>query len=283
MLPEYTPAGILEVDTVSFIEPSYSDLIDEQYTYLLTTIEADQGRLLIDEESDPLALAVLTSKGWIAGSFHLRSPTASLIEYFESIGGDIYQEDRDIWEQSVREYYSMIIKGTVVPALEDVNPDRVGMIDSLLEEIWGDRSGADCLDCCCGSGIGSMILRNRGLRPLSFDIDEPLLSLGFHTGRLKAAETMCIDATIASRYIRQTEGGLGLMFGEFNNFNMEVWEMITSELISLTEWSLITVGTEREAEQVASWGESRHRRVEVQENRRDPIYDRFVCIIEEES
>ncbi|KQC02885.1 MAG: hypothetical protein APR55_02230 [Methanolinea sp. SDB] len=283
MLPEYTPAGIFEVDTISFIEPSYSDLIDEQFTYLLTTLEADQGRLLIDEESDPLALAVLTSKGWFAGSFHLRHPTASLIEYFESLGGDIYQEDRDIWERSVREYYSLIIRQEVVPALEDVNPERVGMIDSLLEEIWGDRSGAECLDCCCGSGVGSMALRNRGLKPISFDIDAPLLSLGFHTGRLRPEETMRIDGSMASRFIGQTEGGLGLMFGEFNEFNRETWEMITSELISLTEWSLITVGTEREAEQVARWGESRHRVVEVQENTRDPIYDRFVCIIEEEN
>jgi len=283
MLPEYTPAGILEVDTVTFIEPSYSDLIDEQFTYLLTTIEAEQGRLLIDEESDPLALAVLTSNGWVAGSFHLRSPTASLIEYFESLGGDIYQEDRDIWEQSMREYFSLIIKQAVVPALEDVNPDRAGMIDSLLEQFWGERSGATCLDCCCGSGVGSMVLRNRGMKPISFDIDQPLLSLGFHTDRLRPAETMCIDGSIASRFIGQTEGGLGLMFGEFNDFNTDTWEMITSELISLTEWSLITVGTEREAEQVAKWGESRHRTVEVQENLRDPIYDRFVCIIEEEA
>jgi len=59
--------------------------------------------------------------------------------------------------------------------------------------------------------------------------------------------------------------------------------MITSELISLTEWSLITVGTESESDQVARWGESRHRVVEVRENTRDPIYDRFVCIIEEET
>lgn len=283
MLPEFTPAGIFEVDAISFIEPSYSDLIDEQFTYLLTTLEADQGRLLIDEESDPLALAVLTSKGWFAGSFHLRHPTASLIEYFESLGGDIYQEDRDIWEQSVREYYSLIIRQEVVPALEDVNPKRVAMIDSLLEEVWGDRSGARCLDCCCGSGVGSMVLRNRGLKPISFDIDAPLLSLGFHTGRLRPEETMRIDGSMASRFIGQTVGGIGLMFGEFNEFNRESWEMITSELISLTEWSLITVGTEREAEQVARWGESRHRVVEVRENTRDPIYDRFVCIIEEEN
>lgn len=283
MIHEYTPARIFEVDTISLIEPSYSDLIDEQFTYLLTTLEAEQGRLLIDEESDPLALAVLTPNGWFAGSFHLRHPTAPLIEYFESLGGDIYQEDRDIWEQSVREYYSLIIRQEVVPALEDVNPERVGMIDSLLEEVWGDRSGAECLDCCCGSGVGSMVLRNRGLKPISFDIDTPLLSLGFHTGRLRPEETMCIDGSLASRFIGQTKGGLGLMFGEFNEFNRESWEMITSELISLTEWSLITVGTESEADQVARWGESRHRVVEVRENTRDPIYDRFVCIIEEEN
>lgn len=282
MHSEYTPAAILDVDNVSFIEPSYSDLVDEHFTYLMTTIDADQGRLLIDEESDPLALAVLTANGWLAASFHLRDPTASLIEYFESLGGDIYQEDRDIWEESVREYYSLVIMGSVTPALEDVNPERVGMIDSLLDEVWGDRSGIACLDCCCGSGVGSMVLRNRGMKPLSFDIDQPLLSLGLKAGRLRPRETICIDASIASRYIGQTKGGLGLMFGEFNDFNLQTWETITSELISLTDWSLITVGTEKEAAQVSRWAESRKRRVEVRENTRDPIYDRFVCIIEEE-
>lgn len=282
MNPEYTPAGIFGVDAISFIEPSYADLINDHFTALMTTLEGEQGRLLIDEESDPIALAVLTGEGWIAGSFHLRRPTASLIEYFEGLGGDIYQEDRDIWEQSLREYYSLEIKRDVGPAIEDLNPNRAGMIDSLLEEIWGDQEGAVCLDCCCGSGVGSLVLRERGLKPLSYDIDQSLLSLGFHTRRLLPESTICIDASIASSYLDQTEGGLGLMFGEFNDFNTDAWERITTELISLTSWSLITVGTEREADLVKKWGESQHRQVEVEENPRDPIYDRFVCIIEEE-
>jgi len=283
MNPEYTPAGIFGVDTISFIEPSYADLIDDHFTDLMTTLEGDQGRLLIDEESDPLALAVMTTDGWIAGSFHLRRPTATLIEYFEGLGGDIYQEDRDIWEQSLCEYYSLAIKRTVGPAMEDLNPSRAGMIDSLLEEIWGEQEGVACLDCCCGSGVGSLVLRDRGMKPVSFDIDQSLLSLGFHTGRLRPEFTICIDASIANRYTGQAESGLGLMFGEFNDFNTDSWEMITAELISLTDRSLITVGTEREAAMVKQWGESRHRQVEVEENPRDPIYDRFVCIIEEES
>ncbi|NTW92199.1 MAG: hypothetical protein HGA40_01985, partial [Methanoregulaceae archaeon] len=71
--------------------------------------------------------------------------------------------------------------------------------------------------------------------------------------------------------------GLGLMFGEIYAFNSDTWEQITRELVNLTGYSLITVGKREEAELIASWVERCGCRVDVSENTRDPIYDRWVC------
>jgi hypothetical protein len=272
-------AELLGVEEVRFIEPSFSDLPDDSFTYMLLEIEGDQGRLLVDEESDPIALAVHTGAGWIAGSFHLRSPTGAIIEYFEDLGGDIYQEDRSTWESAVREYYSGIIARMVTPALEDLNPARTVQVRELLSEYRNDLAGTSCIDCCCGSGVGSLILREMGYSVFSYDNDPALLSLGLQSGRLLPAQTMHIDATRAGDYINGADCGLGLMFGEINEFNRELWEDITSELISLTARSIITVGTEREAGIIEEWARELDCSVVITENQRDMIYDRWVCRI----
>jgi hypothetical protein len=275
-------AKILGVDNLDLIEPSYADLPDDRYTAILTTIQGDQGRLLVDENSDPLAVAVHSAHDhWIAGCFHLRIPTVSVITWFEDLGGDIYQEEREVWEASVRAYYSRQVAREVTPALEDLNPARIGIIRSIVHEIWGEGEGALCLDFCCGSGLGSVVLRNLGYRLLGCDIDMSLLSLGFSTGRLLPEETMCIDATCADAYIRKTDFGLGLMFGEINRFNADLWEQITRQLLSLSHRSIITTGTEEEAALIAGWAADTHAIAEIMENDRDPIYDRWVCVLTE--
>lgn len=271
---------VLELPGVRFIEPAFADLPEDTFTAWIEDLPADQGRLLVDEDSDPLAMAFLTGQGWLAGSLHLREPTLALIEHFEEMNGDIFQEDRAVWEEAVREYYSLLLIETTTPALEDLNPARTAQVRDLLAESWGDRAGISCLDCGCGSGLGSFLLRERGMRPLSYDNDASLLSLGLSRGRLLPGETMCIDATYASRYCGGAEAGLGLMFGEINAFNEQDWEMIAAELLALTNDCLVTVGTEREARLIQSWAEARRCRVEVRENDRDPIYDRWVCTIE---
>jgi len=271
---------ILELPDVRCIEPAFANLPDDTFTACMEEITADQGRLLVDEDSDPLAMAFHTDQGWLAGSFHLREPTLALIEHFEEMNGDIFQEDRSVWEEAVREYYSLLLMDSITPALEDLNPARIGQVRDLLAECWGDRNGFSCLDCGCGSGLGSLVLRERGVQPLSYDNDACLLSLGLSRGRLLPCETMYIDATLASRYCKGAEAGLGLMFGEINAFNEQDWEMITAELLALTQHSLISVGTEREARLIQSWAEARRWRVEIRENTRDPIYDRWVCTIE---
>lgn len=272
-------ATILGLDDVRLIEPFFSSLLDDYFTGLLLDLPGDQGRLLVDEESDPIALALFSEGHWIAGSFHLRNPTVSLIERFEETAGDIYQEDRSVWAAAVRDYYSRELAATIVPAMDDLNPNRIPLVASLLDQVWGVREGNTCLDCCCGSGIGSLVLRSRGISPLSYDIDEGLLSRGLQTGRLLPGETMCIDATSAESYVGHFPLGLGLMFGEINAFNRDVWQEITFALLDLTDEALITVGKQDEAELIVTWVSETDKQVRFFENERDLIYDRWVCVI----
>jgi len=270
---------ILGIEGFRFVEPTFADLSDDLWTDILIAALGDQGRLLIDEKEDPIAFAIGDGFRWNVGSFLARKPTAALIERFEETAGEIWQEKREVWAEAVREYYSIEIINTTGPALEDQNPDRQAMVNDLLSYIWGKEEPGVCLDCCCGSGIGAVALRKLGFTPLSYDNDASLLSLGFSKKRLVPEQTMLIDATVASQYTGTAPHGLGLMFGEINNFTETLWEQITVELISLTTTTLITVGTEKEARIVEEWVKSRGRSVRVFENKRDPIYDHWALDI----
>ncbi len=275
-----SPAEILGTDTLVFIEPSFADLPDTRFTSLLEEIEGDQGRLLVDEESDPICMAVHTGEDrWVAGCFHLRPPTGALIARFEDLGGDIFLEDRAVWEAAVRGYYSREVASAITPALEDMNPVRADLVDSLVSEVLGKGGGQSCLDCGCGSGVGSLVLRKLGYSLLSCDNDPSLLSLGFAKGRLVFEETMLLDASLLHHYIGHCDAGLGLMFGEIHEFNAGMWEQITKELIMLTDRCLITTGTEQEAVRISQWARTSEAHTEIFENTRDPIYDRWVCSI----
>jgi hypothetical protein len=271
-------AKILGVEALRFIEPSFADLTESDFTVLLTQLPADQARLLIDEHEDPLALAFHGQDAWTAASFLCRRPTAVAIERFEEVNGEIYQEDRAVWAAAVREYYSLQIAQDIRPSIEDLNPARNAILQDVISNIWGKGTGETCIDFCCGSGVGSKTLRNLGYSTLSCDNDPSLISLGLSTKRLMPDETMCIDATIACRYINPVPRGIGIMMGDINSFTQDLWQQLAAELFALTDETLITVGKRSEADLIRTWGEAMDRTVEVRENPKDPTYDRWVCI-----
>jgi len=270
-------ADILGTDQIWFVEPAFANLHDPIFNRILGDYDADEGRLLLDAEQEPLALAFHGIDGWTAGTFLFRNPSAVLIEKFERLPGEILQEDREIWEEAVRDYFSVRLMGEVPPGPEDLNPSRKKILTHLIEDIWGRGSGETCLDCCCGSGVGSLALREIGYAPLSYDNDESLLARGLFEKRLMPGETMWIDATVASRYIRPVQKGVAIMAGEINDFSQEMWERIIGELFASSRESIVTVGTEKEALLVQRWGENKGLRVVVTENTADPIYDRWIC------
>jgi hypothetical protein len=272
-------AEILGVDTVRFIEHDFAALTDSRFNAILAETRADEGRLLLDEHEEPIALAFHGSDGWIAGSFLCRNPSVALIDLFESVNGEIFQEDREVWARAVREFFSSVLVANIPPSIDDLNPKRHGILKNLISTIWGKSQGETCIDCCCGSGVGSAVLRELGFSPLSYDNDEYLLSRGLNEKRLRPEETMWIDATIASRYIEPVPKGVAIMAGEFNSFNQDMWERIVGELCLITLETLITVGTEKEALLIQEWAKDRERDMEITENPADPIYDLWVCRI----
>jgi hypothetical protein len=270
-------AEILGIDSVRFIEPEFSALTDGRFNTILAETQADEGRLLLDEHEEPIALAFHGSDGWITASFLCRNPSVALIELFESLNGEIFQEDRAAWAAAVRENFSNALVAEVPPAIDDLNPLRHGILKNLITSVWGTSQGETCIDCCCGSGVGSAVLRDLGFSPLSYDNDESLLSRGLTEKRLLPKETMWIDATIVSRYIDPVPKGIGIMMGEINTFSQDMWARIIEELYTITQETLITVGTEKEALLIQDWGKEMKRDMEIIENPADPIYDLWAC------
>jgi hypothetical protein len=268
---------ILDLDELTLLEPDFSSLPEDLYTTALLGIPAVGARLLIDMAEEPLAVAVTDGKGWYAASFLFRRPPREVIEFCEDLDCEVHQEERSVWLAAVREYYSLLLARNVTPALEDLPPDRAAKLQELLEELWGRGDAMACLDCCCGSGAGSAAARALGMRPLSYDNDPALLSLGLSAGRLLPEETMWIDATLAGRYLERVPRGVVAMMGEINTFTEEMWGTITGELLALVDEALVTVGTEAEVRKVEGWCRASGHVPEVIENRRDAFYDRWVC------
>jgi hypothetical protein len=268
---------ILGIDAVRFVEPEFAAQTDSLFNGVLAAAGGDEGRLLVDGDGEPIAIAFHGPGGWVAASFLYRNPTAGLIEQFEGMNGEILQEDRPVFTAAIREYYSNLILKDVPPAIEDLNPVRRGILSALIEKHWGRGYHGKCIDCCCGSGVGSQVLRDLGYVPISYDNDASLLSRGLAAGRLLPSETMHLDALVAARYIEPVPRGIGIMMGEINDFTRDMWEQIASGLFLISENTLITVGTESEARLIQQWGQDMERTVEIRENPADPIYDLWVC------
>lgn len=269
---------LLGIPSLNFIEPDYASLPDTGYNGALASLPGDEGRLLIDEHDTPLALAIGCKGEWTAGCFHLREPDIAVLERFEATAGEIWQEERETWECAVREYYSARIQAQAAPSMDDCNPGRIGKIRDLLADATSSIEPGPCLDFCCGSGIGSLVLRDLGFQPLSLDNDPNLLSRGLAEGRLLPSSTICIDARRASLYTRPETLATGLMFGEITPFSEDLWKSVTMEMVSLSSTALITVGTETEAVFIEKVLAHSGREVTRFENMRDSLYDHFVCI-----
>ncbi len=272
-------AVLLDLDDVDFVEPNFERLADNNFTNLLLTLPANQAKLLISEDEWPLAFALGDGRSWKAGSFLLRKPTEAVIERAEELEAEILQEERHEWEAAVRELFSLRIVKDVPPAIEDFTPKRAVLVEELLRQVWGDVEGETCIDACCGSGAGTVALRQVGIIPLSFDNDPSLLSLGLHSGRLAPEDTVCLDGTKASSFLPHTPLGMVLMAGEISQFNQIFWRKIIEEILELTEKTLVSTGTEKEAHLVESWSKHKGRKVAVIENKRDAFYDNWVCDI----
>jgi hypothetical protein len=270
-----------EADDVRLVEPLFSDLCYTEMDELLLRIPGDKSRILIDEDEEILSLAIESPDGLIQAScFHLRSPSDTLITRFEEMDGEVYQIPRDQFEDGVREYYSGTLLSTSVMASNDLNPARLPIARDLVRSVIGNDQDILCLDCCCGSGIGSAVLTELGLNPLSYDNDDSLLARGLKDGRLLPGRTMWIDGRLLEQYLTTpVDYAFGFMFGEMQPFNQDIWAEIISAICTVSDKVLLTVGTKPEVDLIHGWMQEAGLMHEIWENDRDPIYDRWICSI----
>jgi hypothetical protein len=267
-------ARILDLPHLRFLDPSFAALADGISPAIPEGITAS--RLLVDERENPLAVAFRAGEEWYATTFLYRRPDLDLLDRCDEGDLEIYQESRRAWAEAVREYFSLEMARDVTPAMEDLAPDRALKLEGLLRTVWDRPGGGDCLDCCCGSGVGSAVIRRMGMQPLAYDNDAALLSRGFASGRLIPGEVMWIDAARAGEYLEPVPRGIAVMAGEINTFTAGTWKEILGQLLQLTDDAVITVGTEAEVERIREWaspGSGAH----VWENDRDSFYDRWGC------
>lgn len=276
-----TLSTMIEVEDLRFIEPDYASLVNngEPGVLICEAEPVKNGtKILIDENENPLLFAVKNAGEWRATSWLFRDPTAEELALFEATDGDLYQEPRSRIEDACRAHFAEIIRQEIPPAGDDLPADRVEKVRDLIHEMWGTSISGIALDACAGSGIGSMILREMGGHPIAYDNDPELLSLGMASGRIHPEGLACIDAKIASAYLPDAEYGVGIMFGQMYVYTQDIWRPIVEELAGITEKTLITVATEDEAHWVKEWAAGVGKALDIMENERDPVYDRWVCL-----
>ncbi|WOF16562.1 class I SAM-dependent methyltransferase [Methanoplanus sp. FWC-SCC4] len=272
---------IFEIENLECLEPTLNDHTETGYTGMTLSLDADDARLLIDEEENPVAIAVHEKDGgWLVSSFLYRPFSLGILEFFEEFGSDIYQENRNTCLFALREYYCNDILNEFPSVIEDNRPGRYEMIKSLLDQTGWDGKGKTALDFCCGSGVATSVLRDKGFETLSFDNDAGLISRGIQSGRLLPDYSMCIDASCASVFCPDADFGIGLMLGDITAFNSHIWEGISAEIFGLCENVLISTATEPEIKRIEGWCRDSGRKAEIFSNDRDPIYDAWVCLSE---
>lgn len=276
-------AEILEIDSCRLIEPSLEYHLYPEYMEILLDMNADEARFLVDENNEPIALALLSEDLWTVGSSIFNDPPVSaMINKFESVGGDIYQENRSHWRGALFEYYSIMLQEETVPALEDITEDRIANTMDLIDEAFGKGSGQDALDFCCGSGVGSEAMRRLGYNPFSCDNDASLLVQGLSQGRLDADRTLWIDARMTGRFVGESlDTGVCLMAGQIYPYTSQLWKEIITSFLEITGRAMVTVGTEEEAILVREWCAEAGKKTELFENDRDPVYDHWCCVAED--
>lgn len=272
-------AEFFEVDDVRLVEPLFSDLCYREMDELILRIPATNSRILIDESDEVICVAVQGNDNvHHASCCHLRSMTDQLLTRLEEMDGEVFQVPRDDFEDAIRRYYAGNLLKTSVMAPDDLNPERLAITRDLLRTEIGTGTDISCLDCCCGTGIGSYLMHEIGLHPIAYDNDDALLVRGLTEGRLSPEKTMWIDGRMLENYLTSpVDMAFGFMFGEIHPFNQDTWQEIIAAICAVSDRVLLTVGTEREAGIIEGWMKESGFDPEIWENDQDPIYDRWVC------
>jgi len=107
------------------------------------------------------------------------------------------------------------------------------------------------LEICCGNGMSTLPLHNKGYRPLAIDNDKCQICQGFEHNALDPKRTILLDATRLSEYFKENSFDtiVGFMLGTIYSFNRGLWERMMVEAVNVLKpggMMLLTVNKKEE-------------------------------------
>lgn len=138
------------------------------------------------------------------------------------------------------------------------------------------------LEICCGNGMSTLALYEKGIRPLCVDINAEDICIGLEHGVLKPEKTIVTDASVISRYLDSEtyDTVIGFMIGTIYEFNKDLWFSIVDEALKMLKpdgFLMLTLRAEHEAVWIADYLKTQGIDGEIIDNRDEETnYDEWV-------
>ncbi|MBW6470764.1 MAG: class I SAM-dependent methyltransferase [Methanosarcinaceae archaeon] len=184
-------------------------------------------------------------------SIFLSSITNQSADEFESLANlilDKNQPDRvievanDSMNDALIEYYSLLLVNretcdectTPLESYGSIYTNaRINRLSDLLKKLAqkGISIDGDVLEICCGNGMSTIVLHERGIYPTTIEYEKCTVCQGLMHGVLDPKKSIVMDATALSSFFKpeRFDGVVGFMLGTIYEFNKDMWALMMFE------------------------------------------------------
>lgn len=301
---------ILELDPdieIYFIEESYASLKNNNLSLhylenicqappeIVNGIEDENGEIIglvlfnPETEETPPFWAVFTN---LVSSIHGPNKES---EIFSSAAGALelnrrFKTTRKDLNHAIMEYYSLALVerklcDNCISALEPYEMVYIESRNSRLKEILDKYElQGDMLEICCGNGMSTLPLHDKGFVPLTVDNDKCQICQGLEHKVLDPRRTIVLDATRLSDFFPENTFDVitGFMMGTIYPFNSDIWKRMMVESVKVLRTGgkiLLTVNKKEELEILKNALEKAGVKGEMVDNTDDGgIYDQWIYV-----
>ncbi len=298
---------ILELDSsenVYFIEESYAFLKNNRLSLrYLEKIKKDPYATvdgIKDEKGDIIGLALFNPETEDSPAFRAiftnivssRPLPCQSSRIFSDIAKNLklnrlYNTSYKEFSDAVIEYYSFALANRELCENCHITKEPYEMVyiesrnSKLGELLDAYELKGDMLEICCGNGMSTLPLHERGYDPLAIDYDKCQICQGLEHKVLRPERTIVLDAAKISEFFgeRSFDTIVGFMLGMIYPYNQDTWERIVAEAAKVLKpggMMMMTVNTREEIE-ILKNALGSHIKGKIIDNTDDKgIYDQWV-------
>ncbi len=297
--------GLEERDIIYFVEDSYSALKNNETSlqYLENICDDPEAHLegIINEKGSLIGLILLCPGN--DESQEERAVFTNIVSSvpvpnensrrFSMLTGNVdlnrtYRIADKEFSEAVIEYYSLALVNRQLceNCISSGEPyemvyikSRNARLNRILDRY---KLRGEILEICCGNGMSTLPLHEKGYDPLTVDNDRCQICQGLEHKVLYPRRTIVLDATRLSEFFDENSFDTiaGFMLGTIYQFNKGIWEKMMGEAARLLKPGgliLLSVNRKEEMEILRSALEKVHVRGEMIDNTDEKgIYDQWI-------